>query len=182
MAIIKKRVYLDANTLIDLVRFKVKAVTSDPTRADDVWYVEQLLEAARASEIDVFTSSMSIVECVSVKDPNKEAEAQDFFIGLLESGKSGIKLIQPTSAIQLKARDLRWRFGLTLKGLDSVHAATALFFKCDEFLTHDGADFGKNEVKLAAMGLVVCAPSKTSALPAKRMQLVLPIGGDASSA
>ena len=181
MAIIKKRVYLDANTLIDLVRFKVKAVTSDPTRADDVWYVEQLLEAARAAEVDVFTTSLSIVECVSVKDPNKESAAQEFFIGLLESGKSGIKLIQPTSAIQLKARDLRWRFGLTLKGLDSLHAATALFFKCDEILTHDSG-FQKNQEKLAAMGLVVCAPSKTSALPAKRMQLVLPIGGDVSSA
>jgi len=62
----------------------------------------------------------------------KESAGREFFAGLLESGKSGIKLIQPTSTIQLKSRDLRWFSELSLKGFDSVHAASALIFRCDE--------------------------------------------------
>jgi len=164
-----KKVYLDSGVLIELVKQKVGSTSRQADRADHVWYIDTLLESARKGEIDVLTSSLSIVECVSVKDPNKESAGRGFFTGLLESGKSGIKLIQPTSAIQLKARDLRWFSELSLKGFDSVHAASAIIFRCDELLTLD-TKFFSNAKKLRNMGLQVLEPAATKCLPEYRRQ------------
>ena len=165
----RKKVYLDSGVLIELVKQKVGSTSKQADRADHVWYIDTLLESARNGEIDVLTSSLSIVECVSVKDPTKESAGREFFAGLLESGKSGIKLIQPTSAIQLKARDLRWFSELSLKGFDSVHAASALIFRCDELLALD-KDFFSNADKLQNMGLQVLKPGATKCLPEHRRQ------------
>jgi predicted nucleic acid-binding protein len=165
----KRKVYLDSGVIIELVKHKVDSAKLQADRADHVWYVDALLEAARNNEVDVLTSSLSIVECVSVGDQQKEQSAREFFVGLLESGRSGIKLIQPTSSIQLKARDLRWLSGLSLKGFDSIHAASALFFRCDELLTLD-TKFFSNSDKLQNMGLRVIDPAATTCLPDHRRQ------------
>lgn len=178
----RKRVYLDSCVLIELVKHKVGAATKQTDRAYDVSYVDALLEAARANEIDVLTSGLSVVECISVNDKEKELVAREFFSGLLESGRSGIKLIQPTSPIQTKARDLRWLWNLSLKGFDSVHTASALFMKCDELLTTDDKFFANAE-KLSARGLPIRKPSDTKCLPEARKQqnLVLKLASDRSS-
>lgn len=189
----RKRVYLDSCVLIELVKHKVGAATKQTDRANDVSYVDALLEAARANEIDVLTSGLSVVECISVNDKEKELLARDlfalankqtekFFSGLLESGRSGIKLIQPTSPIQTKARDLRWLWNLSLKGFDSVHTASALFMKCDELLTTDDKFFANAE-KLSARGLPIRKPSDTKCLPEARKQqnLELKLASDTSS-
>ena len=50
-------------------------------------------------DMEVFTSAHTIAECTHVNDPAKLEAAKPFFMGLLASGKSGIRLIQTTISV-----------------------------------------------------------------------------------
>lgn len=162
MATDRPRIYLDSAPIIDLVKFKV-GVGINQQREKDVWHMQQLLVASRDEKINLFTSAISILECVHVQDQNKLDAAKPFFLGLLASGKSGIKLVQPTLSLMERARDLRWIHGISLKGVDALHAATAIQFHCAELLTRDGR-FAANKELLATLGVHVCTPSDTELL------------------
>jgi hypothetical protein len=167
----KPRIYLDAAPIIDLVKFKV-GVGIDPERERDAWYLQQLLKAARADKVDIFTSTLTVAECTHVEDRAKLELAKPIFLQLLTSGRGGVKLVQPTLAIIEDARNLRWSHGICLKGMDSVHAATALRFRCEEFLHRDGKISGAG-TEFQALGMRVCAPSDTQLLPDEFRQVGL---------
>lgn len=159
----KRRLYVDSNAIIDLVKFKV-GVGIQPKREQDAWHLQRMLDAARGGKVQVFTSAISIAECTQVEDQNKLEQAKPFFLGLLASGRGGFTLVQPTMTLMEKARDLRWMHAISLKGLDAIHAATAVQFRCEELWTRDGK-FAKYSSEFAAMGMKVCAPRETDCLP-----------------
>lgn len=163
MATDKPRIYVDSSPIIDLVKFKV-GVNLAPERESDAWHLQQMIAAARDGKIALFTSVLSIAECVHVEDQNKMEQAKPFFMGLLASGRGGFALIQPTLSITEKARDLRWINGLSLKGADAIHVASALQFQCNECWSRDSG-FIQAASTLDTLGLKVCAPSATTLLP-----------------
>jgi predicted nucleic acid-binding protein len=169
----KPRVYIESAPLIDLVKYKV-GVRGENDRAHDVFIVEQALEAARAGDIDAFTSTLTIAECTHVSDPTKLEAAKPFFLGLLASGKGGIRLIQTTLSVVERARDLQWFSAVAVGGADAVHVASALHLRCDELWTSDGRLLKRRDA-LKPLGLRVCKPGESSCLPAKYLQAQLPM-------
>ncbi|MBI3774533.1 MAG: PIN domain-containing protein [Gammaproteobacteria bacterium] len=167
----KPRIYLDAAPIIDLVKVKV-GVGLDSEREKSAWHVQQMIRAAQAEHINLYTSGLSIAECTHVEDQNKLDQAKPFFMGLLASGKGGIVLVQPTLNILERARDLRWIHGVSLKGVDAIHVASALYFKCDELITLDGR-IAKNGPILERFGIRVCHGLHTQSLPSQYRQAQL---------
>lgn len=174
MATDKPHIYVDSPAIIDLVKFKV-GVNVNQEREQDAWHLQRMLDAARDGKVVVLTSALSIAECVHVQDQNKLEEAKPFFLGLLASGRGGFTLIQPILSILEKARDLRWINGLSLKGADAVHLASALHFQCGEFWSRDGK-FTQSASVLQALGIRACGPSETKLLPDEYRQENLGIG------
>jgi predicted nucleic acid-binding protein len=173
----KPKIYLDAAPIIDLIKFKV-GVGIEPERERDAWHLQQLLKASRADEVDIFTSTLTVAECTHVADPRKLEQAKPLFLQLLTSGRGGVKLVQPILAIVEEARNLRWSHGISLSGMDSIHAATALKFRCQEFLHRDGK-IGGAGLAFQGLGMSVCAPSDTQLLPNEYRQETLPIDQEA---
>jgi len=48
----------------------------------------------------------------------------------------GFQIVEPNRAITKKAAKLRAKYP-SLKGMDSIHLATSIYFNCDTFLTND---------------------------------------------
>ncbi len=159
------RIYSDANPIIELARWAKK--THDPLREPDVRMMEKLLKAANNEDISLFTSSISVAECVAADD-DWGNDVQEFFIGVLTSGRM-FKLVQDTIFVAEQARDLRWKHNIRLSGMDAIHVASALEAHCTEFLTWD-RDINKSKAQLkaqflASQGVRVITPSETKLLP-----------------
>lgn len=116
------RVYWDSNVAISYVN----------GMADRVAVIEELLRKARAREIELITSSLSIVEVAFAKaekqsgalDPDVEAS-----IDALWAHGGPIKTVEFYDLIALEARGLMRR-GIeqgwgSLKPIDAIHLATA---------------------------------------------------------
>ncbi len=173
------RVYVDACPFIDMAKFKARiqmspAPSVQAEREKDVWIMDRMLAAARANHVAIYTSGLTITECVylgSEVDKIPDAVTQRFFSELLLSGKSGVRLAFPSLAVMERARDLRWKHKITLKPMDSLHVATALQMQCAEIITHDkGIHVDSVRLKLQEMGLVVSHPRNTTVLPHSFMQ------------
>lgn len=182
MSASKPRIYLDACPIIDLVKFEVRVNISDEL-SQHAWHTQQLVRAAQDGPIGLYTSAISIAECTQVKDKAKEDQARPFFLGLLASGRSGIKLAQPTMVILDLARNLRWVNECNLRGADAIHVATAIQFNCHEFLTTDTKVLSNAELLAHTHGLRICKPSATKLLPDDyRKMSLFPPEGDESTA
>ncbi len=160
------RIYSDANPIIELAKFAKK--THDPKRERDLWMMQQILKAANNDEVSLFTSTISVAECVAAGD-DWGLDVQEFFVGVLTSGRM-FKLVQDSVFVAERARDLRWKDNIRLSGMDAIHVASALEAGCTEFLTWDNG-IRKSKVTervsaLAALGLDVIAPRDTKLLPA----------------
>jgi predicted nucleic acid-binding protein len=175
------RVYLDACCFIDMVAHDL-SVGVRQDRASHVYYCRKFLEAARGKEAHVFTSTLTVAECLGIKDESDAKnhksvltdEVKRLFEGMLLSAKSGVMPVQPTPRIVKSARDLRWAHAATFKPMDSLHIATAIDMKCGYFLTTDSRLKSENIAIAKALGLVVCtADSIASLLPSKYQQLPL---------
>lgn len=164
------KVYFDANILIEVAKFRAKK--HKPERENGVWFFLQMLKAAQRKELELYTSSLTIAECVHV-DTAYDKEVQEFYSGVLLSG-SMVTLVQSSVYVAEQARDLRWKHHLILKPADSIHVASALDAKCAEFLSWDGdmAD-DRQAAKIAGLrglGLSVIPPEGTSSLPMEYRQ------------
>jgi predicted nucleic acid-binding protein len=176
----ESKVYFDSCCFIDLAQMALKfPVKTD--REKHVHACKNFLNAARAKTPDafVFTSIVTIVECLYVTDLSKAAqdqkianlEVQRLFKGMLQSGTSGVMPVATTPMITEDARDLRWVHGITCKPMDALHIASARKLGCTHFITTDS--FTASDVnKLAALGLVVSSADKVafSLLPSKYSQ------------
>ncbi len=176
----RPRIYLDAAPIIDLVKYEVRLGMADEL-ASHAWHTQQLARTSQDGVVDLYTSSLSIAECTHVKDREKEEQARPFFMGLLASGRGGIKLAQSTMVILELARNLRWVHECSLRGADAVHVATAIRFDCREFLTTDTKVLANADLLLRTHGLRICKPAATALLPDdyRRMPLFPTESGEA---
>ncbi len=79
------------------------------------------------------------------------------------------KLVQDSIFVAERARDLRWKHNIRLKGADAIHVASAIEAQSTEFLTWD-TDISKPKVAdklkvLASFGISVITPKQTKLLP-----------------
>lgn len=168
-----ERVYFDACCFVELAKGKSgKALLDD---GKHLWYMEALLRASRAGKVQVFTSMVSVSECISVGDAQVTPAVQHLFMGMLTSGKGGVLLVQPDLWVVERARDLRWKHDINLRSPDNIHVASAIESGCTEMLTLDGLS-GKNKSilkaadKLKPLGIRVATPSNTLLIPAEFRQ------------
>jgi predicted nucleic acid-binding protein len=159
------RIYSDANPIIELAKWAKK--THDPLREPDVLMMERLLKAANNQYVSMFTSSISVAECVAAGD-DWGNDVQEFFVGVLTSGAM-FKLVQDTIFVAELARGLRWDHNIKLSGMDAIHVASAMEARCTEFLTWD-KEIVSNAEFLATQGIRVISPSQTQLLPPLYMQ------------
>lgn len=165
-------IYLDACCFIDMVKEAVGQILATD-RSNDVWFLKQIAQACRDGELDVYTSVISIAECTHAEG-DITPKVKSTFESLLMSGQY-VKLVQPTPFIATDARDLRWRHGISLRGADAIHIASALDRECEEFITTDGqAKKMAAKATLERLGLRVIRAAETKCLPAKYLQLGLP--------
>ncbi len=159
------RIYSDANPIIELAKFAKR--THDPMRERDLWMMQQILRAAQNDEVLLFTSTISVAECVAAGD-DWDRDIQEFFVGVLTSGRM-FKLVQDSIFVAERARDLRWKENIRLSGMDAIHVASALEAECTEFLTWDSGigktKFAEKAPALAALGLDVIPLRATKLLP-----------------
>jgi predicted nucleic acid-binding protein len=176
----KPTLYMDTCCFIDLAK-NALSVQTPGKREPHIFYCRKFLDAARAKDVVIYTSTMTVVECVAVRDESQpdnpiveDDAARALFRGMLMSGKSGVMPVIPTPRITEAARDLRWIHDITCKPIDAVHVATALNMQCSHFLTTDRKIGAANVKKLADLGLVVCsADDVASLLPSQYRQYEL---------
>jgi len=134
-------------------------------RTDDVWFCKQLLKAARAGEIELYTSSLTIAECQHA-DGIADSKVQTLFKKLLTSGQYVI-LVQDSILVAERARDLRWVHELRFKGADAIHLASAAEMGCSELISTDGRYFDeprKSDIQ-SKLGISIIRAHKTANLP-----------------
>jgi predicted nucleic acid-binding protein len=107
-------------------------------RNEDVWFIKKLLQAHRAGEVEVYTSILSLAECVAVEQGQSDVpmEVQEHFRNLLTNGQY-VTLAQTTPRTARIAQDLRWIDKLVIGGPDAIHIASALEVGAAEMLTTD---------------------------------------------
>lgn len=163
-------VYMDACCFIEAVKSDANMQLSED-RQIEAWYIKKLLQAHRDREITIYTSVLSIAEAVHAGAMPVPSNVQRGLEALLTSGQY-VHLVQMTPFVCIDARNLRWVDGMTLKGADSIHVASALDRSCTEFLSLDGR-FERVEKQgsvLANRGMAVLPPSQGKCLPPKYLQ------------
>jgi hypothetical protein len=143
---------------------------NDTARDNDLWFLKELLNAAADEEIEVLTSTLSIAECSHAKGDISD-DVKSLFKRFLTSGRY-VFLIQDSVLVAEKARNLRWVHGLAFGGADSIHLASAMELKCEEFLTWDNQPHA-NATALNDLALPVRFPRDTRCLPDKYRQLLI---------
>lgn len=139
----------------------------EASRENDLWFLKELLNAAYDEEIEVLTSTLTIAECAHAKGDISD-DVKTLFKKFLTSGRY-VFLVQDSVLVAEKARNLRWVHGLAFSGADSIHIASALETKCDEFITWDNKPLD-NATELSNLALTVCIPGDTHCLPSKYLQ------------
>lgn len=169
-----RKIYIDSCCFIDMVKTAIGS-PAEGDREKDVWSMKRLLEAHRDGEVEVFSSTLTIAECMHVGENPIAENVKSVFSRLLTSGQY-VRLVQLTPFIAEDARDLRWNRGINLRGADGVHLASALDRACEEFLTSDERFHRVNKFsdELANLGLHVRHGRDTACLPPKYRQLDLP--------
>lgn len=159
------RIYVESCPFIDLAKYEAK-LTLESNRERNVWMLLKLLEAARNLDLELYTSMITVSECTHIEagKPQPDQKVREFFDQLLMSGKSGVTLVQLTAKISDISRDLRWKDGLCLRGMDSIHLSTAIEKGCEELLTTDGQlkNCPKNH-----RGVSIIQAHETKQLPSK---------------
>lgn len=131
-------------------------------RDNDLWFLKELLNAARDEQIEVLTSTLSIAECAHAKGEVSD-DVKALFKRFLTSGRY-VFLIQDSVLVAEKARDLRWAHGFSFSGADALHLASAMELKCDEFLTWDKQPHAHGPA-LNDLALPIRFPRDTHCLP-----------------
>lgn len=166
---VRKRIFFDSLCFVELA-LDAKGSKKLIENGKYIWPLRALLRASRDKQLEVFCSILSIAECIHA-DGKHDEEVRRLFRGMLTSGRSGVVPWQADIFVLERARDLRWKDGINLKPMDSIHIASALEAGCDEFITWDGVGLRKRQSimkatdKLKKLGLSVIAPDKTRSIP-----------------
>jgi len=163
------RIYIETCCLIDYmtqIEHK-KSLPPDPDKEKDLWSIQHLLKAARDHEIDLYTSTLTIAECLHCHDEGSppSEETQRVINSVLTSGEV-IILLQADYFAAIEARNLRWKHGINLGGADGLHVASAIRKECNEFATTDPGILKRKE-QLRKFNLLVINPRETSYIPDK---------------
>ena len=167
----KPAVYLDSCCFIDMVAYDTDNKVLEE-RKGHIWYYKRLLIASKNDDITVVTSYLTINECLYVKDDDDkriiDENVKNLFNSILLSGQQlgGVYSAVPDEFVLEYARDLNWEHDIRLNPFDSIHIATALLEKCDEFITTDtdSIDRQGNIQKLQNMGLRVIEAIETKSV------------------
>jgi hypothetical protein len=162
------RIYIEACPLIDVIKHAL-GVSVDAARENDIWHTQACLRSALAGEMEIVTSTLTIAECRRAGDGPVPEETKRLISSILASGRVMI-LSQVTLAIAEKARDLEWIDGISLRGADAIHVASAIETKCQEFFTIDGRGPLKNATKIKSFGLSIIRPADTALLDPRYKQ------------
>lgn len=145
---------MDACCFIDAVKQEVGSLPTD--RTADAWHIKKLLEAHKAGDVEVITSTLSVAECVAVEASQVEVpqNVQEHFRRLITSGQF-VNLAPQTPKTARIVQDLRWTHKIVLRGADALHLATAIEREAVEFLTTD--DKLKSAKMSAALPQIIAA-------------------------
>ncbi|OGO35298.1 MAG: hypothetical protein A2Z03_07750 [Chloroflexi bacterium RBG_16_56_8] len=171
---IKPAIYVDSSCFIEYAKHQ-RGISISSDREKDIWILNRVLKAAKNGDIELYTSVMTVVECLHAGDKNNiPAEAKRLFKSILTSGHV-LKLVQVDIFIAERARDLHWEHGINVKRIDAIHAASAIEMECCEFLTFDfKRKYPESKKKLEEMGIKVLMPSESEELPEEYRQDDLP--------
>jgi predicted nucleic acid-binding protein len=169
MATTKPKIYLDSCCFIDVVK-RDTGGTLPTDKTADAWYVKAILRAHAAKDLEVYTSLITVGECLSLEkgQPAVPQDVQDRFRSLITSGQY-VSLVNPTPKTARSIQDFRWQHGLVLGSPDAIHFASALERGCVEFITTDDR-LQKPKVaaaipKLSSIGIKMIRASATGHLP-----------------
>lgn len=165
MTTVKARVYFDTCCFVDLAQMELGIKPDGPPSHIDACRI--FLKAARAGDVRIFTSLITMTEFVCVKGhplsaTNSQRErvlddAVKTSIRRLLLAGSPVVPVQPSLRITEDARDLCWEHGMALKsgGADRIHLASARFVQCDYFVTTDQEMRDHEALLLKALSLRV---------------------------
>jgi len=157
--------YMESCCVIDVVKYRLnhKHLISDlEAREQHILYCMKMLEAAKFGDLRVLTANLTISECKHL-DGYIDDEVKRLFRSILSSGRV-IRIITDNIFIGELSRDLLWEHDIHLRGADSTHIASALYAKCEEFVTWDGRIMKQAE-KIQKLGLRVISADQTKLLP-----------------
>lgn len=130
------RVYMDACCIIEAAKGRLgKPLTHGAEEAD---YAQRVIRAGREGLLDVYTSTLSVAECLHVGEKPPPDDVKELFESLLLSGRDGITPVEPTPFVVERARDLAWDRHIWGRSVDLVHLASAIEIGAEELLTVDG--------------------------------------------
>jgi hypothetical protein len=170
----KPKTYIDACCFIEAVKHRRGVPLSGDKveaalREKDCWFFKKLCDASRGGALQLFTSMLSVAECLHVDEvPGPSQETRDLFVEFLTSG-TVVDLVEPDIFVAERARDLLWVDKIRLSGADAIHVASAMLSQCSQFLTID-SKIRKQKLstaipQLKTIGLTVIRPSETDCLP-----------------
>jgi predicted nucleic acid-binding protein len=148
-----KTVYWDANVFHALFN-------SEENRVESCLRIEQ---AAKNGDVDIYTSTITFVECVWIKgradsagklnklSPEHEKVIQAYFM------HSFIRPINCDRQIAEAARMLLWRFP-HLEPKDAIHVASAISQRVDLMHSYDNHDLVKLSGQIGYPPLKICNP------------------------
>ena len=162
----KPVIYIDTCPIIDLVKVK-RHIEVEDGRLNEAWFTERLIAAARDGHVRLISSALILIEGTHASEgmPIPE-ETKDLFTNFLWSGV--IEMIAVDPFVCERARDFRWRDGVTLGNADAIHIATAIIEGAAEFLSTDNKLKGKLahlDTVARGVGLTMANPSLTAHLP-----------------
>lgn len=160
-------VYMDACCFIDLAKSRLGVCPED--RNEDIFFLQQLLRAAEKKAVKVFSSTLSIAECLNAGKEHP-SDVRAIFDSILQSGYI-VTIVEVSPFIATAARDMIVEGSLTLKPPDAIHMATAIEMGCKEFITTDLKGPIKNHSKILKLGVSVIRAHKTRYLPSKFRQM-----------
>lgn len=115
-------------------------INGEPGRAT---VVDSLLRSARAGDLEIVTSVISITEVALAANEKKSGALSPASLAAIDAlwePPSPIKLVEVHRLIATDARNLMRQAtpdGLALKPPDAIHLSTAPRGSCNEFLTYD---------------------------------------------
>jgi predicted nucleic acid-binding protein len=144
-----------------------------------VEFCERIDKAALNGEVDIYTSAITLVECVWVKtivDPtgklNKLSPAHEEMLHKYFM-QPYIRVVQCDRRISEFARSLMWKYE-TLHHQDAIHVATAIFHRVDFMHSYDDDDLVKLNGLLGTPPLKICHPCDGDGFEPQLRQMPIP--------